>query len=171
MESVWPDWVIYWTSGNFSMPLATIILPKSLTFSGNTCKVVKIFHFSREIIFIDIWQLFTGHTGCMEFSVDVSFGTNLNRLVRPQFFRQNVDEVLLLRLEPYPRLPHERRIRMDGTEFRSTTNQIDGLLKFALSDQDLKIIGTVQNGFTIFLMGNSRPRFPLWNRLFKMYWM
>ena len=30
--SVWPDWVIYWTLGNFSKPLATIILPKSPTF-------------------------------------------------------------------------------------------------------------------------------------------
>ena len=34
---------------------------------GKFCKGVKIFHFSSEIIFgatfIDIWQLFTGHTG------------------------------------------------------------------------------------------------------------
>ena len=30
--SVWPDWAIYWTLGNFSKPLATINLPKSPTF-------------------------------------------------------------------------------------------------------------------------------------------
>ena len=30
---------------------ATIILPKLLTFLGNFCKGVKIFHFSTEIIF------------------------------------------------------------------------------------------------------------------------
>ena len=43
------------------------ILPKSPTFLGNLCKGVKIFYFSSEIIFwapfIDIWELFTGHTG------------------------------------------------------------------------------------------------------------
>ena len=31
--------------------LATINLPKSQTFLGNFCKGVKIFNFSREIIF------------------------------------------------------------------------------------------------------------------------
>ena len=58
--SGWPDWAIYFTCGNFSKPFATINLPKSLTFLGNFCKSVKIFHFSSEIIFghlfIDIWQ-------------------------------------------------------------------------------------------------------------------
>ena len=48
---VWPDWAIYWTLGNFSKPLATINLPKSLTFLGNFCKGIKIHHFSSEIIF------------------------------------------------------------------------------------------------------------------------
>ena len=28
-HSVWPDWATYWTLGNFSKPLAPIILPKS----------------------------------------------------------------------------------------------------------------------------------------------
>ena len=50
-SAVWPDWVIYWTLGNFFKPLATINLPKSYTFLGNFCKGVKIFHFSSEIIF------------------------------------------------------------------------------------------------------------------------
>ena len=47
---VWPDWAIYWTLGNFVKPLSTINLSKSLTFLGNFCKGVIIFHFSSEII-------------------------------------------------------------------------------------------------------------------------
>ena len=39
--------------GNFLKPLATTNLPKSYTL-GIFCKGVKIYHFSREIIF---WQL------------------------------------------------------------------------------------------------------------------
>ena len=50
LHPVWPDWVIYWTMGNFSIPLATIILPKSATFLSNFCKIVKIINFSSEII-------------------------------------------------------------------------------------------------------------------------
>ena len=61
-----PDWAIYCTLGNFSKPVATINLPKSLTFLGSFCIGVKIYNFSSEIIFgatfIDIWRLFTGHT-------------------------------------------------------------------------------------------------------------
>ena len=49
--TVWPDWAIYWTLGKFLKPAATIILPKSTTFSGYFCKGVKIYHFSNEIIF------------------------------------------------------------------------------------------------------------------------
>ena len=61
--SVWPDWAIYLTLGNFSKPLATINLPKSPTFLGNFYKGVKIFNFSSEIIFgratfKDIWRFF-----------------------------------------------------------------------------------------------------------------
>ena len=41
---MWPDWAIYWTLGNIS-------LPKSPIFLGNFRKVVKIYHFSNEIIF------------------------------------------------------------------------------------------------------------------------
>ena len=68
LQPVRPDWAIYWTFGNFSKTLAAINLPKSPTFLGNICKNVQIFNFSSEIIFgptfIDIWWLFTGHTGC-----------------------------------------------------------------------------------------------------------
>ena len=39
------------TLGKFLKPLATIKLPKSLTFLGNFGKGVKIYHFSSEIIF------------------------------------------------------------------------------------------------------------------------
>ena len=49
--SVWPDWAIYWTLGNFSKPVATMNLPKSPTFFSNFCKGVKILNYSSEIIF------------------------------------------------------------------------------------------------------------------------
>ena len=42
---------IFWTLGNFLKPLVTINLSKSLTFLGNFCKGVKIYHFSSEILF------------------------------------------------------------------------------------------------------------------------
>ena len=57
--TVWLDWAIYLTLGNFSKHLATINLPKSPTILINFCKGVKIYHFWAT--FIDIWQLFTGH--------------------------------------------------------------------------------------------------------------
>ena len=59
---MWKDWAIYWTLGNFLKPLAATNLSKSATFLNNFCKGFKIYHFSSEIIFgqlfIDIWQLF-----------------------------------------------------------------------------------------------------------------
>ena len=55
---VWPDWAIFCTLGNFLKPLATINLPKSLTFLGNICKGVKIYHFSSEIILRHFLQTF-----------------------------------------------------------------------------------------------------------------
>ena len=56
--SVWPDWAIFCTLGNFFKPLETINLPKSLTFLGNFCKGVKILNFSSEIIFGQLLQTF-----------------------------------------------------------------------------------------------------------------
>ena len=56
---VWSDWAIYWTLGNFSKPVQTISLPKSPSFLDNFCKG----HYWAT--FIDIWQLFTGHTNCL----------------------------------------------------------------------------------------------------------
>ena len=53
-----------WTLGHFLKPLATIKLPKSPAFLGNFSKGVKIYHFSSEIIF---GQLF-GHTDCYTFA-------------------------------------------------------------------------------------------------------
>ena len=53
---MWRDWVIYWTLGNFSKPVATIILPKSTTFLGNFCKGVKSFNFSSEITFGQLYR-------------------------------------------------------------------------------------------------------------------
>ena len=46
-----PDLAIYWTLTKFLKPLATINLPKSLTFLRNFCKGVKIYHFCSKIIF------------------------------------------------------------------------------------------------------------------------
>ena len=43
---MWPDWAIFWTLGNCSKPLATINLPKSLTFLAIFVKV------SKSIIFL-----------------------------------------------------------------------------------------------------------------------
>ena len=54
---VWPDRVIYWTLGNFSKPVATIILPKSLTFLGNFCKDVKIFNFLVKLFLGNFYRL------------------------------------------------------------------------------------------------------------------
>ena len=69
-RSVWPDWAIYWTLGNFSKLLALINLSRSPTFLGNFCKGVKIFYFFlvKSFLgnFIDIWRLFTGHTDCTQ---------------------------------------------------------------------------------------------------------
>ena len=50
-QSVWPELAIFCTLGNHSKPVATLILPKSLTFLGNFCLGVKIYHFASEIIF------------------------------------------------------------------------------------------------------------------------
>ena len=65
-RSVWPDWAIYWTLGNFLKPLATVELSQSHTFLDNFCKYVKIYHFSSEIIFgqflYTFGDFFSGHT-------------------------------------------------------------------------------------------------------------
>ena len=50
-HSVWPNWEIYCTFGNFLKHLTTIILPDSPTFLGNFGKAVKIYNFPSEIIF------------------------------------------------------------------------------------------------------------------------
>ena len=67
--SVRPDWAFYWTLGNFLKPLASITLPKSVTFLGNFCKGVKIYDFSSEIIFGQLLQtfaIFSGHAESIE---------------------------------------------------------------------------------------------------------
>ena len=58
LSSVWPDWAIYWTLGDFLKPLATINLPKYPTFLGNFCKGLKIYKFSSEIIFMQLLKTF-----------------------------------------------------------------------------------------------------------------
>ena len=54
LKTVWPDWTIYRTLDDFLKIWATIYLPKSPTFLGNFCKRVKIYHFSSEIIFVQL---------------------------------------------------------------------------------------------------------------------
>ena len=61
-RSVWPDWAIYSTLGNFSKPVAaTIILPKSCQIFRQFCKFFSWNHFWAS--FKEIWRLFTGHAG------------------------------------------------------------------------------------------------------------
>ena len=57
-QPVWPDWTFFWTLGNFLKPLVTINLSKSPTFFGNFCNCVNIYHFSSEIIFVQLLQTF-----------------------------------------------------------------------------------------------------------------
>ena len=49
---------IFCTLGNFSKPVATIIVPKLSTFRAIFCKGVNISHFSNEIIFGQLLQTF-----------------------------------------------------------------------------------------------------------------
>ena len=62
---VCPDWVIYWTLGNFSKPLATIKLPKSSPFLDNFLKVSKSSIFLVKSFLGSFYRYlatFTGHT-------------------------------------------------------------------------------------------------------------
>ena len=64
--AMWPYWAIYWTLGNFLKPLATIILPKPLTFLGNFCGGVKSIIFLVKSFlgnFNKHLAIFSGHTG------------------------------------------------------------------------------------------------------------
>ena len=83
--AVWPDWAVYWTLGIFTKPLATINLPKSPTFLGNFCEIVKIFKFFQWIhfwaTFIDIGWLFTGHTGGWTCSTFLCLWVNVSPMV------------------------------------------------------------------------------------------
>ena len=51
LQTVRSDWAIFCTLGNYSKPVATIILPKLPKLLGNFCKGAKIIHFSNQIIF------------------------------------------------------------------------------------------------------------------------
>ena len=66
------------TLGNFLKPLATIDLPKSPTFLGNFCKVVKIIHFSSETIFGQLLQTFGDFIWSHCFRSISEEGINLN---------------------------------------------------------------------------------------------
>ena len=67
LQPVWPNWTICCTLCNFFKPLATIILPKLPTFLGIFIGVKILIFLVKTIwgnFFLDIWRLFTGHTGC-----------------------------------------------------------------------------------------------------------
>ena len=51
MISVWPDLVIYYTSGNFSKPGQQLFCQNSQQILGNFCKGIQIFQFTTEILF------------------------------------------------------------------------------------------------------------------------
>ena len=71
--SVWLDWAIYWTLGNFLKHLATINLSDSPTFLGNFLKVSKTIIFPVKSFLGNFYRhlaIFSGHT--------CPFGQNLN---------------------------------------------------------------------------------------------
>ena len=74
----WPDWVIYWTLGNFLKPLAAIILPKLSTFLGNVSKANLSFfkwtHFWATFIFT-FGDFFWSH--CSLLLSFIAFGVSL----------------------------------------------------------------------------------------------
>ena len=64
--TVWPDWAICWTLGNFLKSLATINLSKSPTFLGNFVKVLKSIIFLVKSFLGNFYghlAIFSGHTG------------------------------------------------------------------------------------------------------------
>ena len=70
---MWPDWAIYFTLGNFSKPVATIILAKLPTFLAIFVKVLKSFLVkSFWANFIDIWRYFFW-SHCRLFQYDFVF--------------------------------------------------------------------------------------------------
>ena len=85
--TVWPDWAIYWTCGNFSKPVATVNLSKSTTFLGNLCKGVKILNFSSEIILGNFYRhLVTFYwSHCL-----ITKNTNLSIQISPSFWNQKL---------------------------------------------------------------------------------
>ena len=72
---MWPNWAIFYTLGNFLKPLATIILPKSPTFLGNSCKGI----FLVKSFLGNFWRFFSGHTAlgptfhCFSFWCELCF--------------------------------------------------------------------------------------------------
>ena len=79
MQSVSPDWAIYCSLGDFSKPVATIILPKLPTLLRNFCKGVKITHFQWN----NFWATFIGIWRLVLVTLDAIYRTTL-RLVDPE---------------------------------------------------------------------------------------
>ena len=69
----------FFTLGNFFKPVGTINLPKSLTFLGNCCKGIKIYHFSTEIIFGQLLQTFVDfYLVTLPFSLNLRLSPTFN---------------------------------------------------------------------------------------------
>ena len=105
-RTVRPDWLIYWTLDNFSKPLATINLPKSLTLLGNFWKGVKIYHFLVEsflgnfyrhmaIFFWSHWLRSTTFLGCHSTEVFHSFQSFKKhyKMLKPFVFRSRANTI------------------------------------------------------------------------------
>ena len=90
--TVWLDWVIYWTLGKFLKPLATINLPKSLTFLGKFVKVAKSIIFLVPSFLENFYRhlaiFFWSHCCWMSFDVIIFLYFLLWAAIKPLSFMQ-----------------------------------------------------------------------------------
>ena len=77
MWPVWQDWVIYWTLGNFSKPLATISLPKSPTFLDNFAMMSKSLIFLVKSFLVNFYRhlatFYWSHCLSLSFHLSVTY--------------------------------------------------------------------------------------------------
>ena len=88
---------IFSTLDKFLKPLATINLPKSPTILGNFCKGVKIYHFSIEIIFVQLSWTFANFSvtlPAMYLNISLNVDTNYCTLQTSERVTQSKDKKL-----------------------------------------------------------------------------